>query len=536
MVKLPSLKDICMKELRLDEAATKQLRADAKTFRAAWLADFGKSKGIIGNKELATRYFTDGYEVVGIKPGSLLWQPSGPDTCADAPRNILPRNEEILLRGVEKVFEKLEYNARDRRRRTHGHAASAGGQITADDDDDDGDEFPYILDLRHVWKTTASANGGGEQADLVAQHSTPITDSQAQDTSSAQDNHGLNTIDDPTYADIPIPREDSQDKEYEPSARLSDEPRRLPTTRKEIERRQHLPLSQRSSQSTLIPMEEAVLGVNKRKRNQGPTTKKSPGTAGMSAIRGGNFEEILEDASYMPVYTPPEDRRQKRDMTRPLLAIPNCTPCGAEDDAILHQSAAKRPRLGVWPEVLQSKTEGRAIGTESRPTSSGGPTKDDPETGAMAPFLQLGMEVPDSPSFGGEDDLDGIRTGQGDDRSRTYIAPTSPHHHGIGEGDDAGLYDVSTREASILGEDSPVREESVDLGPGFSGHEAYPRRNFTGDAMQLPPNIWILAPSRSWVFWDKSSLKDVTLSVMCEEVKSQMGLKYLANLRMKISN
>lgn len=209
------------------------------------------------------------------------------------------------------MFEKLEYNARDRRRRTHGHAASAGGQITADDDDDDvgysmrdpiylifaaltnrmqGDEFPYILDLRHVWKTTASANGGGEQADLVAQHSTPITDSQAQDTSSAQDNHGLNTIDDPTYADIPIPREDSQDKEYEPSARLSDEPRRLPTTRKEIERRQHLPLSQRSSELTLIPMEEAVLGVNKRKRNQGPTTKKSPGTAGMSAIRGGNFE------------------------------------------------------------------------------------------------------------------------------------------------------------------------------------------------------------------------------------------------------
>lgn len=95
MIKLPSLKDMCIEELRLDDAATKRLCADAKKFRAAWLADLGDSKGRIGNKELATRYFTDGYEVVGIKPGSLLWQSSGPDTCADAPRNILPRNEEM---------------------------------------------------------------------------------------------------------------------------------------------------------------------------------------------------------------------------------------------------------------------------------------------------------------------------------------------------------------------------------------------------------------------------------------------------------
>ena len=238
----------------------------------------------------------------------------------------------------------------------------------------------------------------------------------------------------------------------------------------------------------------------------------------------------------MPVHTPPEDRRRKRTLARPLLATPNCTPCGAEDDAILHQSAAKRPRLGVWSEVLQSKTEGRTIGAECRPSSSGRPTKDDPGTGAMAPFLQSGMEVPDSPWFGGEDDHDGVPAGQGDDRSRTYIAPTSPHDHDVGEGDDAGLYDVSTREASILGENSPVREESVDLGPGFSAHEAYPQRESISDSTQLPPNIWILAPSRSWVFWDKSSLDDVTLGVMCEEVKGQMGLKYLASLRMKVSN
>ena len=93
MVKLPPLKDICAEELGLDAISGKRLRTDAKEFRKAWYADHRESGPLISNKELATRYFTDGYEVAGVKPGSLLWQPSGADT--DAPRNILPRNEEM---------------------------------------------------------------------------------------------------------------------------------------------------------------------------------------------------------------------------------------------------------------------------------------------------------------------------------------------------------------------------------------------------------------------------------------------------------
>lgn len=401
-------------------------------------------------------------------------------------------------------------------------------------------------------KNTASASGLGERADQVAQDSTPTTDNQAQDTSSAQRAHNSDTIWDPFYADNPVAREDSQDKEYEPSGRLSDEPRRLPATRKEIERRQHLPLSQRSRESTLVPMEEAVDCINKRKRNQGPKSEKSPGTAGKSATGGGdsevticayppqdlmmNFEEqeVLEDATSMPAQTPAL-RREKRDMNRPLFGTLNRTPSSAEDDAIIHQSAAKRPRHGGSPQVLNLKTEGRAICAGSRPTSTGGYTNDDLRTGAMAPSLQSGMEVPDSPLFVGEDDLAGTPTGQGDDRSRTYVAPTSPHNHDVGEKDNSELYDVSTRAASILGENSPVLEESVDLGSGFSGHEDV-RRDSAGDAISLPPNIWIRAPNRSWVFWDKSSLDAVTLRRMSEEVKSQMGLEHLADLTMKISD
>lgn len=402
-------------------------------------------------------------------------------------------------------------------------------------------------------KNTASASVRGERADQVAQHFTPTTDNQAQDTSSAQRDHNSDTIWDPFYADIPLAREDSQDKEYEPSGRLSDEPRRLPATRKEIERRQHLPLSQRSRESTLIPIEEAIYFINKRKRNQGPKSEKSPGTAGKSATGGGdsevticayppqdlmlNFDEqdVPEVATSMPAQTPAL-RRQKRDMTRPLFGTPNRTPSSAEDNAIIHQSAAKRSRHGGWPQVLKSKIEGRAICAGSRPTSTGGSTNDDARTGAMAPSLQSGMEVPDSPLFVGEDDLDGTSTGQGDDRSRTYVAPTSRHNHDVGEKDNNELYDVSTRAASILGENSPGGEESVDLGSGFPRHEADAQRDSAGVAMSLPPNIWIRAPNRSWVFWDKTCLDAVTLRTMSEEVKSQMGLEHLDDLTMKISD
>ncbi|KAL8854911.1 MAG: hypothetical protein Q9221_000418 [Calogaya cf. arnoldii] len=527
MVKLPSLKEICHEELRLDSAATKRLRADAKKFREAWLADHGGSNEKIGNKELATRYFTDGYEVAGVRPGSLLWQPSGADI--DAPRNILPKNEEILLRGVERVFNKLEYYARDKRRKPHCHTTSSAGVIASYDDDDD--DLPDILDLLDTPKKTASASGREERANQVAQPSTPTRANQAEDTSAAHKDLIPEAIWDPIYDDIPKAPEDVKDKEYEPSIRLSDEPRRLPNTRKETERRQHLPLSQRSCESTLIPMEEALHYTNKRKRNQGPRYEKSPSTAEQSATGGGKPEDVLVDASSMPVQSP-APCRQNGDVTRRLFVTPNRTPSSAQDDTAMHQSATKRPKHGDSSQPFNSATEGRVLGIRPWLNGTGGNHR----TGVMAPPLQSEMEVPDSRLFVGEDILDDTPTGQEDGRSRTFVAPTSPHNHVVAETDDNDLYDVSTRVASILGENSPVREESVDLGSGFSGQEAETRRDSAGDVMSLPPNIWILAPNRSWVFWDKRTLDDVTLCTISEEVKSHMGLEHVGSLTMRISD
>lgn len=193
------------------------------------------------------------------------------------------------------MFAKLEFYNRHRRRRTHGHATSAGVQITADGDDvgcstsgpkyiifvalanhmqDDG--YPYVLDLRDLSKNVSSANGGGGQADQIARQSSPITDGQAQDKSPAQRNLDSNTIEDQPYADIPKAREAFQDEEYEPSARLSDEPRRLPTTRKEIERRQNLPLSQRSRESTLDPHGGSCPLRQQKETQPGPDDQKEP--------------------------------------------------------------------------------------------------------------------------------------------------------------------------------------------------------------------------------------------------------------------
>ena len=93
MVKLPSLREICVEELRLDDATQKRLRTDTKTFRTAWFTDNGGPDKVASNRELALRYLTDGNAAVGVKPGSLLWQTSGLDP--NPLPNILPRDDEM---------------------------------------------------------------------------------------------------------------------------------------------------------------------------------------------------------------------------------------------------------------------------------------------------------------------------------------------------------------------------------------------------------------------------------------------------------
>ncbi|KAL8982413.1 MAG: hypothetical protein Q9205_003073 [Flavoplaca limonia] len=444
MVKLPSLKDICTEELGLDDAASKQLRADAKEFRAAWIADNGGE--VITNKELAFRYFTDGYPFAAVKPGSLLWQSSGPDT--DAPRNVLPRNEEILLRGVERVFAKLERYARDTRK-THGRATTAveevmGSNVPIFADLKQDDNFPEILDLLNASKTTSSVRGPGEGADEVARSSTTTTrGNDAQVTSSACKDENSFTTWDPILAD---PR-NRKDKEYEPSI------------------------------------------------------------------------------------------RQKWDATRTYFGTPSHMSPGEQEDANMEQSAVKRRRRHHSPQGFAFTTKGNAIVGENGRTSTERAIEDDSHTGVMAPLLQSEVEIPDSPLSAQEDDLDGTSITQGDNRSQTYVAPTSSHHDDdTGGEDERELYDASTRGTSTPMEKTPEREESVDLGSCFLRQATDAQRQAAGDAMSLPPNIWILAPNQSWVCWDKTSLDAVDLGTIGDEIKRQMGMEHVESLRMRISD
>ena len=201
-----------------------------------------------------------------------------------------------VLRGVERVFEKLERYARDKRKK-HGRTTSVGGQTIDEDEDEDvscskGDgcqsllrvpgQDDHIPDLVEALENDARASGRGERVDQIGQHPRPTTGTQAENKPSAHRHQESDAISDPIFGDVPIPADNPKDKEYEPSWRLSDEPTRLPATRKEIERRNQLPPSQRSRESTLIPMEEALNCFSKRKRNQCTKPDKSPGTAGKS--------------------------------------------------------------------------------------------------------------------------------------------------------------------------------------------------------------------------------------------------------------
>lgn len=210
---------------------------------------------------------------------------------------------------------------------------------------------------------------------------------------------------------------------------------------------------------------------------------------------------------------------------------------GEQDDANMEQSAVKRRRRHHSPQGFAFTTKGNAIVGENGPTSTERAIEDDSHTDVVAPLLQSEVEIPDSPLSTREDDLDGTSITQGDNRSQTYVAFTSSHHdHGTGGEDDGELYDVSTRGTSTPMENTPEREESVELGSGSSRQVMDTQRQAAGNAMSLPPNIWILAPNQSWVCWDKTALDAVDLGTIGEEIKRQMGMEHVESLRMRISD
>ncbi|KAL8863479.1 MAG: hypothetical protein Q9178_000160 [Gyalolechia marmorata] len=546
MVKLPSLREICAEELRLDDPTQKRLRADTKTFRAAWIEDNGGPDNVTSNRELALRFLTDGNAAVGVKPGSLLWQTSGLDP--NHLQNILPRDDEIVLRGVERVFEKLECYARDKRK-THGRTTSVGGQTIGEDEDvssskDTGcqsllrvpgqDDLTNIPDLVEALENNARATGRGERVDQIGQHPRP-TGTQVEDKPSAHRHRESDAIWDPIFGDVPIPADNPKDKEYEPSWRLSDEPTRLPATPKEIERRNQLPPSQRSRESTLIPMEEALNCINKRKRNQCRKSNKSPGTAGKSKLGLEDAENVIKDTTLTDAQTLAFPR-PKRDVAGRLFATTEPTLSISQFSPTMDQSAAKRQKLQKPPESPSPTNLSQATGGRPWPIGPRRPTSDNCAMDVTAPSLRSEREIPDSPSSVVEDEVDNRSIDKRDDRSRTYVSPTSPNEGKLDEEDSQELYDSTTRESSVQVENLSRREESVELGSYSAENRVDGPGQPAGGFTDLPPNIWILTPNLSWMCWNKASMDTVTLHAMSEEVKSHMKVESLPGLTMRISD
>ncbi|KAL8681516.1 MAG: hypothetical protein Q9186_002402 [Xanthomendoza sp. 1 TL-2023] len=521
---LPSLTKICGQELLLDDVAQKKLRADAKDFRAACVAEHEGSGKVMSSKEMAMRYLTDGNEAIGIKPGASLWQTSRQNT--DSPQLILPRDDEIVLRGVERVFEKMEQYARDKRK-THGRTTIDGGQTTGNDEEDD--DFPDLPDLADVLSAT---KGRKKSVDQVPPHLICTASLREE----AQPSSQTDQAPEPAWdADIPFPCDNRKDKEYEPSSRLTDEPTRLPTTRKEIERRKHLPPSQRSRESTLIPIEEAINHFAKRGRSQGVNPQKIRSRGRKFVTDGEDEEDAPTDTDSTGIQGPNSHWwRGKMENARSSVQKPASLVEGVHVAAF--KQVTKKPRLRMSTRELMP----------SRPLSSNGPRALTDVTAAYVPFTN---EIPDSPQVAEQDLVDGMPVVEEDDRSQTLVAlPTSDR----ARVDDDGIPQSctrGTRESSLSGEVTSQAEDSIELGSVVGRYQAHASQHSAADEAHdepsedmswrepqpdPPPNVWILTtktPTLSWMWWNEASLDAMSLGIMTEVVKRHMQLDQLRQMK-----
>ncbi|KAL8807389.1 MAG: hypothetical protein Q9182_000728 [Xanthomendoza sp. 2 TL-2023] len=511
---LPSLFNICVQELRLDDVAQKKLRADAKEFRAACVAENEGSGRVMSSKEMAMRYLTDGNPAIGIMPGALLWHTSRQNT--DGPQLILPRDDEIVLRGVERVFEKMERYARDKRK-THGRSTTDGGQTTGNDEEDD--EFPERADLADI---LSAAMRRKKTVDQVPQHSASTASIREQASPSS---HTEQAPEPAWDDDIPFPPDNRKDKEYEPSGILTDEPMRLPTTRKEIERRKHLPPSQRSRESTLIPVAEAVSRFNKRGRSKTPKVR---GKGKNSSMEGVDEEDAPTDPDSTGIQDPNSHCwRGKAETARSGV---QSSPFVEGVHATVFKRFAKKPRVCVSNKDLPP----------SRPSLSNG-------TGALtditAAYVPFSKEIPDSPQVADQDLVNDMPIVEDDDRSQTFVALPRCDRARL---DDEGDPQSCTRGGSLSGEVTSQAEESVELGSVLSGYQARASQHSAADEAsdkqtswrEAPPdpapNIWILTtetPTLSWMWWNEASIDAMSLKVMTEVVKRHMQLDHLAQMK-----
>ncbi|KAL8811594.1 MAG: hypothetical protein Q9200_001685 [Gallowayella weberi] len=512
---LPSLYNICVQELRLDDVAQKKLRADAKEFRAACVSENEGSGRVVSSKEMAMRYLTDGNPAIGIMPGARLWHISRQNP--DGPQLVLPRDDEIVLRGVERVFGKMEWYARDKRK-THGRSTTDGGQTTGNDDEDD--EFPELPDLADI---LSAARERKKTVDQVPQPSACTASMREQAPPSS---HTEQAPEPAWDDDIPFPPDNRKDKEYEPSGRLSDEPRRLPTTRNEIERRKHLPPSQRSRESTLIPVEEAVSRFNKRGRSK---SQKVRGKGKNSLMEGEDEEDASTDTDSTGIQDPSSHCwRAKAETARSSVQEPSPSVEG------VHTAAFKR--FAKKPRVCESNKDL----TPSRPSLSTGTGALTDVTAAYVPFTK---EIPDSPQVAGQDLVNGMPIVEEDDRSQTFVV--LPRSDGA-RLDDKGIPKSCTRGGSLSGEVTSQAEESVELDSVPSGYQARAsqhcaadeasgnQRSWLGTPPNPAPNIWILTtrkPTLSWMWWNEASINAMTLNVMTEVVKRHMQLDHLGQMK-----
>ncbi|KAL8953990.1 MAG: hypothetical protein Q9222_000200 [Ikaeria aurantiellina] len=524
MVELPSLEDICTKELRLDAARQKKLLKDAKNFRTNQLEITASLGNPLSTREIAKRYLDNGFAAKSIAPGRFHWPNTGSST--DNACYVLPGDYHIVLSGVERIFAKLDQNAaKNEKRKSFGSKSPQLGQENVDTEDV----------MRELQK--------GRAKDDI-RRGTHISVEQPIDTTADQRQVQAFTpahqaIDDEMAVQAcgtKFMPEDPKDKTYAYPGRVSDQPTRVPETRNERKRRHNQPLDRRIREATLLPIEEANkrFGIGKLSRR-----RKAPKSS--SVAMATNARKVSAQVLSGLQQPSPEIESSSagfQDLSSSSVREP------------LHgdMPAPKRPRIdrfemvrrvsGPDQEALLEENDGEVILEEANRGNS--------PIATHVPFQRLERH-----SFGSAESLDQSRMdveplGEGDDRSITlFVAPGSrrstaePEEAGtpppsVSSGDDGTWNDVTSQQNQVPASSAITNIHEMDVVRQSVEDQAAQRPN-----LSLPPNIWVLTVEgsfSSWHQWTRIPLELLTIEDLARGVKKQTQKDHIDLMRIKLSD
>ncbi|KAL8708252.1 MAG: hypothetical protein Q9220_006829 [cf. Caloplaca sp. 1 TL-2023] len=534
MVKLPPLKEICTKELRLDAPGQKKLLQDAKRFRTNQLEISTASRNSLSSREVAKRYLDNGFAAKSIAPGRFLWPNSG----------VLP--------GVERIFAKLNQNAAKKDKRNN--VASKSPRVGQEDVDTEDDELPSPDDIISEFQRERAINTTRREAYINAELPSNTTSDQRQMQQSAPASQALDDEVAVLTCGTKFRPEDPKDKTYLHPGRISDEPMRVPETRNGRKRRHDQPYDRRSRESTLVSPDPASRKVGIERPSRRRKAAKPPSVLGSTRdedrepittdVRGESthvsgahqepspeIERSSDSFRYLSSSTErasasgdmPAPKRRKSDHLKMALSFPR-----SDQEALLEEAdtehvleEATRGNSPFVPHVPLRRLETRSLESAKSPDQRHLQAEflDDGDDRSTTLFIAPGSRRSTAES---EEPEGSPLVYSEDDRMWNHAAAEQdqvPASHAATE-----MHEMDVARQSV--EDQAIQRPLARIG----------QRN---PSQSLPPSIWILAVEASissWHQWTRIPLEVLTIADLARGAQKQTQRDHIAVLKIKFSD